>query len=172
MKYSDNDFVFRRCTSDCISSICEIQEIAFSMLDNPDILRRNSKEQLSECLEDPHYTIGAFHNDKLAAFAVLYDSISKENIGYDIGLNDDQIKFSANIKLVIVLPEYRGNGLQKKLISRLERIAKDRGKKILCATVSPNNIFSTKNFEHLGYQLHSCKFKYGGLKRNIYYKNI
>lgn len=173
MKFSDNEFIFKKCTIDHINSICKIQEEAFAHLDDPDILRKNSREVLSECLIEPHYTLGSFYHNKLIAFAILYDGgKSEENIGYDIDIEDSMLNLVANIKLVIVLPEYRGNGLQKKLILKLEKIAKEKDKKILCATVSPKNNFSIRNFELLGYKFHSCKIKYGGLKRNIYFKII
>ncbi len=173
LKYSDSEFEFKECSIKDIDAICEIQEKAFENLQNSNLLRRNSREMLERCLKKPHYTLGAFHNEKLIAFAILYDGeTTTENIGYDIGVKGDELISVANIKLIIVLPDYRGNGLQVKLVSKLEKVAQDNGKKILCATVSPDNAYSIKNFEQLGYVFYSQKEKYGGLVRNIYYKKI
>lgn len=173
MKYQESEFVFKRCLPSEIGTICDIQERAFEALENPDVLRRNSEEMLAGCLEDPHYTVGAYHGGRPIAFAVLYDGgYTSENLGKDIGLAGEQLLDAVNMKLVIVLPEYRGNGLQKKLTRELEKIAVQKGKKLICATISPDNSFSLRNFEALGYKLHSCIEKYGGLKRNVYFKEI
>ncbi len=164
---------FKKCSENDIEKICALQDEAFLHLESPDILRKNTKEMLKSCLKDPHYTIGAFKENNLVAFCILYDGKNTdENIGKDIGINEKDLTSVANIKLVIVSPQHRGNGLQKKLITLLEKIAQEKGKKMLCTTVSPYNTVSIKNFEALGFVFHSTKTKYGGLKRNIYFKKI
>ena len=121
LKYSGDAFEFRKCTLENLDSICEIQEIAFKNLQNEDILRRNSREMLAACLDEPHYTLGVFYENVLVAFAILFDGgKSAENIGWDIGVSEQDINSVINFKLVIVLPEFRGNKLQKRLISKLE----------------------------------------------------
>lgn len=173
LKYSNIDFNFKKCTIENIDEICEIQEIAFQNLTDTNLLRRNTREVLQTCLFDPHYTLGVFHKDKLIAFAVLYDGQNTiENIGRDIGIAEENLNFVVNFKLVIVLPDYRGNGLQQELIHKLEAIAKANNKRIMCATISPFNTYSIKNFERSGFKFHSKKTKYGNLERCIYYKNL
>lgn len=173
LKIPDTDFIFRKCTIQDIDDICKIQELAFQALTDSNLLRRNSKEVLQTCLEEPHYTLGVFHKEKLIAFAILYDGgNTDENIGRDIEIPEEKLSSVVNFKLVIVLPEYRGNKLQQKLIYKLEEIAKENGKKIMCATISPLNSFSLKNFEDAGFKFHSQKIKYNNLKRCIYYKKL
>ncbi len=173
MKYPDSEFEFRQCKESDLDQILFIQEEAFRNLDNTDLLRRNTPEMLTACLDEPHYTLGVFHQDKLIAFGILYDGLqSEENIGNDIGISEDNLSEVINFKLVIVLPDYRGNSLQKKIINHLSEKAVEKGKKIICATVSPDNVHSIRNFENAGFILHCVKTKYGGLKRNIYYKNL
>ncbi len=172
MKLKDTDIVFEKCTAEHLDDICALQESAFEHIDNPDLLRRNSREMLLSCLVE-HCTLGAFYNGQLIAFAVLYDGgDTDENIGFDIGLSGDAVKDVINMKLIIVSPEYRGNGLQGKLMARLEAVAVEKGKKLICATVSPLNSFSCNNFIKSGYAFHSTKEKYGGLLRSIYVKRI
>ncbi len=173
MKYDVNEFVFRQCGSADLEDILFIQEEAFRVLPDPSLLRRNTSEMLASCLTDPHYTLGVFHKDKLAAFGILYDGLqTDENIGIDMGLTGEKLNDVINFKLVIVLPEYRGNSLQRLIIERLSETARQKNKKIMCATVSPDNAHSISNFEKCGFILHSVKTKYGGMKRNIYYKNL
>lgn len=173
MKLSESDIIFKRCTLDNLDDICRIQEIAFDHLEDKTLLRRNTTEMLEKCLEEPHYTLGAFLGEELIAFAMLFEAgQSDENIGKDLGLNKKELDQTINMKLIIVLPKYRGNGLQKKLMSRLEEIAKSRKKRFICGTVSPENIYSCNNFTELNYILKATKIKYDGLKRNIYCKKI
>ena len=167
------DFEFKKCTENDIDRILEIQDEAFSLINDREILRRNSKEMLLSCLKYPHYTLGAFYEGKLVAFAILYSGeFTEENLGYDLGLEGEALMTVANVKLVIVSPEYRGNGLQVKLTEKLETEAKIRGFRILAATISPVNKYSIKNFEKSGYEFTLEKVKYDGLLRHIYTKTI
>ena len=173
MKLKSSDIIFKKCDLKNIEEICELQEIAFLNLDNKNLLRRNTREMLENCLSSPHYTLGAFFKGELIAFGILFDAgETEENIGLDIGLTGSDLNKVANIKLIIVLPEYRGNGLQRRLMTFLEGIAKRNGKEIVCGTVSPENLHSCNNFTALSYNLETTKIKYNGLERNIYYKKI
>lgn len=173
MKIAAENFSFRRCTIDDLDAVCMLQEKAFDVIKNPDILRRNSRDALASCLMEPHYTLGAFYGNELAAFLILFiGGDTEENLGLDLGLTDRELFLTANMKLVIVSPKFRGNGLQCILIQKVEEIAKEEGFKTLCATISPQNIYSIKNFEACGFVYHSEKKKYGGLERDIYYKKI
>ncbi len=173
IKLNADEILFKKCTEENIAEICDLQETAFKYMENTDILRRNSREMLFSCLLEPHYTLGAFYMGKLIAFAVFYDGgKTDENIGRDIEIETSQLDYVANMKLIIVSPEYRGNGLQRLLMCKIEEYAKSKGKKILCGTVSPDNVYSCKNFELMGYKYHSTKIKYSNLTRNIYFKEI
>jgi GNAT superfamily N-acetyltransferase len=173
LKFPENVFKFKRCTIEDIDFICNLQETTFSHLEDKSILRYNSRKMLAACISDPHFTMGVFHEEKLIAFAMLFDGKnSDENIGKDLEIPDEKLKFVINFKLVIVSPEYRGNGLQLKLIDKLEKIAKDKGKKLICTTTSPFNTHSSDNFLKAGFVFHSSVVKYNGLDRNIYYKKL
>ncbi len=173
MKIQKSDFVFKECGPEYIDEIMHIQDVAFENMDNTATLRKNSREMLLSCLSEPHYTLGAFVGDELAAFIVLYVAgNSNENLGRDAGIPEESLDTVANVKLVIVLPKYRGNGLQRMLTEKLESVAKTRGFKTLCCTVSPENTPSIRNFEACGYKFYQTKEKYDGLLRNIYYKEI
>lgn len=173
MKLSQQEITFAACTPAHLPAILALQDAAFDVLENPDMLRRNSAQMLAACLQPPHRTIGAFYQGNLIAFIILYHGgETDENIGYDIGVDEKNILSVANVKLVIVHPAYRGNGLQRLLMQHLETQAKTAGYTTLCATVSPLNIHSRRNFEKGGFVYHSTKTKYGGLTRNVFYKKI
>lgn len=163
------EFIYRKCTESDLTAILKLQEEAFQYLDDQSMLRRNTSETLQSCLREPHYTLGAYDHDKLAAFSILYDGKdTAENLGRELYLQSDELRTCVNLKLVIVSVKYRGRGLQKKLMDQLLQTAEERGYNIVCATVSPQNIYSIENFKACGFQYVKIVEKYGGLKRNIY----
>ena len=165
------EVTFRKYALNDLEAILELQDKTFDELQNPAILRKNSKEMFMSCLKPPHYTLGVFLQNKLIALAILYfPGSGDENLSNII---DSKIcDFAANFKLVIVDSEYRGNGLQNRLSQQLEDYAKQSGIKLLCATISPNNKYSRINFEKNGYKYFTQIKKYGGLLRDLYYKYI
>ena len=155
-----------------LADLLALQENAFEHLENPELLRRNSEDVFLDCLLN-HYTLGVFYENKLIAFAILYfGKETSENIGYDLDLTGEEVLKVANVKLIIVHSDHRGNGLQRRLIKELEKEAKRKKYKILACTVSPFNKYSIHNFLQSGFSLYKQKPKYNGLIRNIYFKKI
>ena len=172
-KINSAEFSLTYCDASHLDAICELQEEAFRYITNPNLLRRNPREVLAACLDAPHCTLGAFHGGRLVAFAMLFDGgHTDENIGKDIGIPEGELDRVMNMKLVIVSPNYWGNGLQVRLMLELEAVAAARGKTLLCGTADPENTHSCRNFLRAGYSFHSRKQKYGGLTRDIYCKKI
>ena len=166
-------FEFRKLTIDTVPLLLEVQEEAFEYAKgNTDFLRRNTYETLAVCFGGQSEVLGAFDGDKLVAFGILFVAgEGKENLAHDVDEIED-ILTSANVKLIIVRPDYRGNGLQRELVARLEKTAVDAGFKWLCATVAPSNNWSYDNFIKSGFALNKILTKYGGLTRALLVKKI
>ena len=96
---------------------------------------------------------------------------TKENLAYDIEEVKD-VKENANVKLTIVRPDYRGNGLQRVLINKLVEHAKEHGFKWTSSTASPVNTWSCNNLRACGFKEVKVLEKYGGLKRILFAKQI
>ena len=71
----------------------------------------------------------------------------------------------------VVLPKYRGNGLQVKMFERMEELAGERGITSLIGTVHPENDVSISNFKKAGYNT-VTKFKVYYGERIFEYKSI
>lgn len=167
------EFIFRRCGAEQLDTICGIQEETFALLEDERLLRRNSREALAACLEEPHVTIGVFCGDEMAAFGILYRAGNNpDNLGSLLGLGGEALERTAAVKLTIVRPAYRGHGLQRRLIETLEREAEQLGLERLCATASPANIHSLRNFTAAGYDRCGRVTVYGGLERELFYKKL
>lgn len=51
-------------------------------------------------------------------FLVTFPGNSEENLGRDIGLSEEALSLVAQMDSVAILPQYRGAGLQKRLMQR------------------------------------------------------
>lgn len=170
MKINITDFEFKQCTIEDLDRIIEIQDNAFAHLNSPDLLRKNTIEMLDECLQTPNYTIGAWYNNKLIAFSILYFPKDKEEslVANLEGISANGL-LSANYKLCIVDKDFRGNSLQYELGKRLLQYATEKNVEIVCTTVSPDNAHSLANIEKLGFIYNRTLSKYG-YKRNLCYQ--
>lgn len=154
-----------------LRDVLEIQQEAFAHMPDPQLLRANSEEALHECLVN-HYVVGAFCNGELMGFGVLYFARdTEENLARYVRENVDDYSVYANIKLIIVRESYRGKGLQRQMMERLEAAARKRGIRELFATISPQNTHSENNFLAMGYTKEGyVEHKYGDYDRNVFAK--
>ena len=161
--------LLRKCEPSDLQSVIELNEAVYAALPDKSMLRHNSAEMIASCLEEPNVTLGVWEGDLLVAIGMLYvPQCVEEDHAHDLDLQGDYR--AANQKLFLVREDYRGRGLQRKLIREVEQIAKERGFTLLCTTVAPNNETSVNNFLEEGYVYAKTEEKYGGLLRNLYYK--
>lgn len=157
----------RQCQSSDLQTVIELNETVYAALPDKTVLRHNSPEMIVSCLEDPNVTLGIWDDNLLVAIGMLYvPQCIEEDHFHDLGLQGGFR--SANQKLFLVRKDYRGLGLQRKLIREVEKVAIERGFNLLCTTVAPNNEFSINNFLKEEYVYAKTEMKYGGLVRNLY----
>lgn len=86
---------------------------------------------------------------------------------------EEQLKV-IHLEITCVLPEYRGNGLQKKLGNLImkEFIETSNDYRYLCCTVSPTNFPSLKDKLVQGILIAKLKEKYSGRIRYILLKDL
>lgn len=159
----------RRCQLSDLQAVIDLNETIYAALPDKSVLRHNSPEMITSCLEEPNVTLGIWDSEVLVAIGMLYvPQCIEEDHAHDLDLRGD-FK-AANQKLFLVREGYRGQGLQRQLIREVEKIAIARGYNLLCTTCAPNNMFSINNFLKEGYLYAKTEIKYGGLVRNLYYK--
>ena len=112
--------------------------------------------------------------DEIAGFfMVAFPGLSEKNLGLHIHLEETDLLRVAHMDSVVILPEFRGHGLQYKLIGKAEEIiATESGYSILMATVHPDNKYSLGNVQAQGYEIVAEALKYGGYRRYILKKEI
>ncbi|MGL5152666.1 MAG: GNAT family N-acetyltransferase [Clostridium sp.] len=163
----------KKLSKENLSEIMELQEKIYDFLDNKELYSPSSEEEFLQCIEKG-IILGLKNNDeRLIAMGVLVkNGEDPHNYGYDIGITNDELFKVGQIESTVVLPNYRGNGLQLKICKELEVIGKENGCTIMTATASPINNFSVDTFKKLGYEIILEKIKYGGLRRFVLRKDI
>jgi ribosomal protein S18 acetylase RimI-like enzyme len=82
-----------------------------------------------------------------------------------------QIDDYAQIDNTVVLPEYRGKGLQSNMIKLLNQSAIDLGATLLVATVSPFNKYSANNLSKNGFKVVKTIKIHGDFLRDVIVKS-
>ena len=164
-------FEIRSCGLEQLETILAIEREAIASLERPDLLRRNTLEMWQKCLQPPHLCLGVWAGEEMAAYAVLY--VPQPGDGEDLSRLltkvDGSAYRSANFKICIVRPQWRGQGLQVKLGQRLYDEACPRRINLLCSTASPYNQPSVRSLQRLGYQPDHIVTKYG-YERMLFYR--
>ena len=126
----------------------------------------DSKEEI-RCQMDAgimHMWVAVDGERIVAAFDLLVPGLRKINYGYDLGLSEKELLQVVHMDSVAVHPDYRGQGLQEKLMQTAEKWLQGKNKHILLCTVHPDNRFSLNNVQKLGYRIQKKTGIYGSVR--------
>lgn len=164
----------RKCTTKDVQEIYDIQNriIDHFKEEEKGYFLPFKKESYIRIVNDPvndGEIYGAFINNKMIAWIFLSVSNRMEELKQKI----PNLKGTcADIDGVVVLPEYRGNGLQKILVRYLEERAKEKKIENIVAEVTFENKYSLKNLKELGYEEKTWYQKDKNIKRYILLKKL
>ena len=167
-------FMIRLCNSDDVKDIYKIQNIVIDNFKDEEkgYFLPFKEESYMRIVNDPindGEIYGAFLNNKMVAWIFLSVSNRMKEIKSYIPNIEGKC---ADIDGVIVLPEYRGNGLQKILVKYLEDRAKEKGINNIVAEVTFGNVYSLKNLQDLGYEIKTWYQKDKNINRHILLKRL
>ena len=94
-------------------------------------------------------------------FSIIRPGLRDFNLGYELGLTEEELERVIHMDTAAVHPDFRGHGLQRRLISAVE--PELQGKILLC-TIHPDNIFSLQNMQKLGYIIEKKVARYGSIR--------
>ena len=159
-----------------LPQIMALQSVIVRYLPCSSLLEPFSSEFMSEHLGKRGFVLGVLSDGKLVGFRNVYFPIVEDaewNLGRDIGLAEDQLDKVANLQMVCVHPDYRGNGLALKMNRLALSILRERNRhEHICATVSPLNIWNLGILLASGFHIRWLKMKYGGKLRYIVYQRL
>lgn len=169
-----NKLEIKTCNSSDVNDIYNIQEIVINNFKDEEkgYFLPFTKECYLKILNNPDRDgeiYGAFYDNKMIAWIFLSITTRMEQIKNFIPNIEGKC---ADIDGVIVLPEYRGNVLQKILVNYLESKAKEKGITNVVAEVTFGNEFSLKNLQELGYEIKTWYQKDENIKRHILFKKL
>lgn len=152
--------------------ICLLQDVKAAMehqewfyLDSPEDIRTMMADGTMQLwvAEDGNTLAGILY--------ILFPGLQEFNYGYDLGFTQEELLRVVNMDTAAVRPEYRGMGLQGKLIQAAEDSLRGEDGRILLCTIHPENTFSLNNALKQGYEIRRELPKYGST-RYILRKNI
>lgn len=174
-KYITNKNInIRTGTTSDVDSIYNIQNIVIDNFreEEKGYFLPFKKETYLRIVNDPindGEIYGAFLDDKMIAWIFLSVSNRMKELKQMIPNLEGSC---ADIDGVIVLPEYRGYGLQKILVKHLEKMAREKGIKNIIAEVTFGNVYSLRNLNDLGYEEKTWYQKDENIKRYILLKKL
>lgn len=118
--------------------------------------------------------VPAEHREDIPAglFFLEIPGLSEHNLGHHVNFSEEELKKVAHMDTAVVLPEHRGHGLQSRLMEFPEKELKAAGYTHLMGTVHPENRYSHRSFEKIGYRLVWSGLKYGGKPRDLMEKDL
>lgn len=170
------NFVMKRADIHNYKAMADVIQSVWLEINNKDWFVADDPEKLRLLLEEGNglgYQAVEEESGALAGvFFVAFPGAGEENMGRDIGISEEELPKVAHMESVAILPEYRGHGLQYRLMLEGEEELKRRGYQYLMCTIHPDNQFSKNNAIRQGYEVMATKEKYGGFLRDILLKRI
>ena len=157
------NFQFRKGTRDDVEAFvlfldeikAAMQQQAWFYLDPADMVQSMVQDGILEFWM-------AFYEGQLAAvFSILIPGLHSYNYGYDLGFTQEELLQVVHMDTAAVHPDYRGFGLQGRMVQMAEQEFAGKGKRIFLSTVHPDNQYSLNNMLSQGYSVQKRVGKYG-----------
>ena len=167
-------FLIRKADISDAEEIYHIMQETYAALEDKSLYVCDDLEYIKQHIVKEGFTIVACtETDRIVgSFIVRFPGENEDNLGYDVGLSEEDLSKVVHMDSAVVLPEFRGNGLQGKMLKYAEENIDVEKYRFWVTTVAPNNAPSKNTLLKAGYQEVLVKEKYGGLIRSILQKNI
>lgn len=162
--------VIRRARERDLADLAILVEQAAGGL-GPEIFCRDSRDYLAAHLAGQGFILVAEDSGALCGMMMArFPYLAEDNLGWDLAWSEERLKQVCHMESLAVHPYWRGQGLQRALLSAAESKTAEMYRYWL-ATVAPANGVSLRNFYRMGYAVVAQKKKYGGYDRYILLKN-
>lgn len=161
----------RRCGPEDAAAFYALQNEVRAAMPHPEYFVPDTLENITAYLAHD-LCIGVFDGERLGAYFILrYCGQSEHNYAAFLGVPKAEWDRWANADSAVVTPDWRGNGLQRKM---LEAAAEFLRPDIvgIGATVSPENRYSLNNALACGFVIADRREMYGGYDRYLLKKEL
>ena len=173
----DNTFTIRLAGPEDSVKVHDIMVKAYESLSDKNFFICDDLPYVENIINNPQegFALLCMADDKPAGtLLVRLPGLKEDNLGRDLMLGEDKLMNVAHMESAAVLPEFRGNGIQKKLLIYGKGYLAEHfpAVKYITATVVPLNIPSLKSFKAAGFKEMLTKEKYNGHMRIILLNNM
>lgn len=160
------DITIRKGTFEDTEALIALLREVWHSMDNKEWLYLDDPEEVRELMSDGTMQLWvAMESSRIVAiFDILIPGLRNFNYGYDLGFDEAALLQTVNMDTIAVHPDYRGLGLQQKLMAEAETWAFANGYSSLLCTVHPENRYSLQNMLKLGYTVQKELPKYGSTR--------
>lgn len=157
-----------------VDEIFAIMSGVAAQMEHPEHYVIDDRDYVAQHISQEGFTLLWMEGDTVAGFLIVHLPRPGEehNLGNDLGFSPRQLLLSAHMESAAILPQFRGKGIQKKLIAAAEERIRNMGYRYSLCTVHPDNLPSFNSLTALGYQVADTKLKYGGKLRHIMKKEL
>lgn len=167
-----NKFNIRTAKDDDVQLIYDCMRSVYNGLEDKSMFVCEDIEYVKRNISKHGFTLIADADDGRTAgiFIFEYPGRSIDNLGRDIGLSGEELDRVVHMDTVAVLPQYRGNGLLKRMLNAAEQMIDKNRYVYFMATAAPHNKASLNSFIESGYRIMKTVGKYGGFTRAVLLK--
>ena len=157
-----------------IDEIYSIMTTVATQMDHPEYYVIDDRNYVARHISQEGFTLLWQEVDTIAGFLIVHlpTPADPPNLGRDLSFSSLQLQGVSHMESAAVLPQFRGKGIQKKLISAAETRVRSLGFRYSLCTVHPNNLPSLQTLLSLNYEVSTTKLKYGGKLRHIMKKEL
>lgn len=168
-------FHIREADMNDFDTFLKLQDIIMDALPDKDIYAPFTDEETRDQLENDCCWLAFAENGDVAGVSVLVPNTKEDqsaNYGHHFNYDEEHLKRTASFDMTMVVPEYRGYGLQR-LFNKI-RIAKaiELGATEGITSISPMNPYSYNNFLILNFEIVDRRELYGGKDRYLLRKEF
>ena len=170
---NNHEFLIRRGVHSDIDGIMTVMDTAKALAPSGWFIS-DDRKYVEAHVEESGFIIVAEEKNKIIGFFMIdFPGDSERNMGDYLGLEKEEKNRVVHMDSAAVLPKYRGNHLQERMMKEAEEILDQIPQyRYRLATVCPDNCYSLKNLQKRGYTILTTVEKYGGFLRHVVYKDI
>ncbi len=160
------ELMIRKGTVEDIENVIQLFQIIREEMEHKEWFYLDPPEDIREMMKNGTMQLWvAMDRERIiGAFDLLIPGMEPYNYGYDLNFSQDELRKAVNMDTAAVHPDYRGMGLQRKLVRMGETSLAGTGHRILLCTVHPENRFSLQNVLKQGYEIQKETAMYGSVR--------
>ena len=157
-----------------IDSVFAIMSGVASHMEHPEYYVIDDRDYVARHISQEGFTLLWMEDETVAGFLIVHLPRPGEehNLGNDLGFPPEALPLVAHMESAAILPQFRGKGIQKKLITAAEACVAELGYRYSLCTVHPDNLPSLRSLLSLRYEVADTRLKYGGKLRHIMKKEL